>query len=230
MEIDVSMQIGLGKFFGAKLRSGVLYAIFEQSGDRKALEEALKAYKTAYHHWETLANTAKDIYLPDVTVGERAYLRGHWLDRLPAIAEDIALMAKKAEQIPLGSAKSDPRISKAIAHALGRPNRIKISTRHAQPAHFKPDQPVELLVSFDKVPKSARLFYRHVNHGERYKALDMKAEGLSFKAEIPAAYTNTEYPLEYYFELRESPESACLYPGFNEKLDNQPYFVVRKIG
>ncbi len=192
------------------------------------LEEALKAYKTAYHHWEILSQTAKDIYLPDVTFGERAYLRGHWFDRLPAIADDIALMTKKLEQIPAGSAKNDPVISEAIGQAMGRPNRIKISARHTQPTHFKDGQPIELQLSFDKLPKSARLYYRHVNQGERYQSLDMKAEGLSFKAEIPADYTNTDYPLEYYFELRESPELACLYPGFNEKLDNQPYFVIRK--
>jgi hypothetical protein len=55
----------------------------------------------------------------------------------------------------------------------------------------------------------------------------MLVEGQTFKAEISATYTNSPYPLEYYFELRESPESACLFPGFNEKLDNQPYYVVR---
>jgi hypothetical protein len=56
----------------------------------------------------------------------------------------------------------------------------------------------------------------------------MKANGLVYTAEIPASYTNSEYPLEYYFELRENPESACLFPGFNENLDNQPYFVIRE--
>ncbi len=43
METDVSMQIGLGRFFGAKLRSGVLYGIFEQSGDRSAFGGGLKS-------------------------------------------------------------------------------------------------------------------------------------------------------------------------------------------
>jgi hypothetical protein len=112
---------------------------------------------------------------------------------------------------------------------LGRTNRINISARHDQPVHFKTGQSVELKLSFDQMPKSARLYYKHVNHGERYQVSEMKADGLTYKAEIPGAYTNTEYPLEYYFELRESPESACLYPGFNEKHDNQPYFIIRKI-
>jgi hypothetical protein len=227
MQIDVAMQIGLGRFFGAKLRSGVLYAIFEQTGDRKALEEALKAYKMAYQYWESLANTAKDIYQPDVTVGERAFLRGHWLDRLPAIAEDISLMTKKLEQTPVNPSH-DPIINSAITYSLGRPNRFKIAATHKQAAQLIPNQSLELILSFEKPPQSARLFYRHVNHGERYESLNMVADAQTFKATIPGAYTNSEYPLEYYFELRESPESACLYPGFNEELTNQPYFVVRK--
>jgi hypothetical protein len=59
--------------------------------------------------------------------------------------------------------------------------------------------------------------------------MDMKADGISYKAEINAEYTNSPYPIEYYFELRESPESARLYPGFDETLTNQPYFVVRQV-
>jgi hypothetical protein len=228
METDVSMQIGLGRFFAAKLRSGVLYAIFEQSGERKALEEALNLYKQARDHWSAVANIAKAIYLPDVTVGERTFLRGHWLDRLPAIDEDISLMAKNLEQLLTKSASIDEQVNKAIALALGRPNRIKISARHSQPVQFKAGQPVELKLSFDNLPKSARLYYKHVNHGERYQVSEMRVDGPVYTAEIPGDYTNSEYPLEYYFELRVNAESACLFPGFNQKLDNQPYFIIRK--
>ena len=66
MAIDVAMQVELGRFFGAKFRCGVLYGIFEQSGDRKALEEAVKMYQKARDYWATLANIAKDVYKTDV--------------------------------------------------------------------------------------------------------------------------------------------------------------------
>jgi len=49
--IDLKIQIGIGRFFAAKLRSGVLYSIHEQSGDRSALEEALKKYSSAREIW-----------------------------------------------------------------------------------------------------------------------------------------------------------------------------------
>jgi hypothetical protein len=228
MAIDVSMQIELGRFFGAKFRSGVLYGIFEQSGDRRALAEALKAYQRARAHWATLSNIAKDVYQSDITVGEQTYLRGHWLDRLPAIDEDVAFMAKKLEQTPVNSITNE-RVNKAITVVLGRPHRPTSVISHKQPEHFTAGQQLELALSSEKkLPKSARLYYRHVNQGERYQTAEMKQEGKQYKATVPAEYTNSEYPLEYYFELRESPKSAWLYPGFNQTLDNQPYFVVGK--
>ena len=83
-------------------------------------------------------------------------------------------------------------------------------------------------MSVAKTVGSVLLYYRHVNHAERYKTIEMKQDGKSFRAEIPAGYTDSLYPLEYYFEVRENPDKVWLYPGFNKSLTNQPYFVVRK--
>jgi hypothetical protein len=85
LAVDLNIQIGLGRFFGAKFRAGVLYGIHERTGDRAALEEALKAYRAARGAWAQIAERAKGVYVSDVTVGELPWLRGHWLDRLPAI-------------------------------------------------------------------------------------------------------------------------------------------------
>lgn len=228
MDIDISMQVELGRFFGAKFRAGVLYGIFEQSGDRNALKEALKCYIKARNHWSGLANIAKEVYQSDITVGEQTYLRGHWMDRLPAMDEDIAFMAKKLKEASTAPVVNNDHISKTIAEVLGRPHRTSSVIRHKQPDHFKAGQTLELSVTFEKLPQSARLFYRQVNQGERFRETSMEAIGLTYKAAIPAEYTDSNYPLEYYFELRESPKSAWLSPGFTETLDNQPYYVVRK--
>jgi hypothetical protein len=44
----------------------------------------------------------------------------------------------------------------------------------------------------------------------------------SGKAEIPAAYTNTVYPLQYYFEV-----NALLHPGLPRDFSHPPYYVMR---
>lgn len=227
MALDVSMQAGLGRFFGAKFRAGVLYGIFEQSGDRTALEESLKAYRRARGYWSTLANLAKNAYKPDITAGEREHLRGHWLDRLPAMDADIAYMANKLEQTPIPVAKGE-QVTQAVREALGRPRRISIGCQHVQPEKFSAGQPLHLQILPEKQPGSVHLFYRHVNQAERYQMAVMQMSGENYKATIPAGYTDSKFPIQYYFELREDAASACLYPGFNKDLSNQPYFIVRQ--
>jgi hypothetical protein len=222
LAIDVALEAGLGRFFGAKFRSGVLYRIYEQSGDRTALEESLKAYRAARTAWAELANRAKSVYVSDITVGENPQLRGHWLDRLPAIDADIALMSKRLEEAKSGVARAE-----AVKEALGRPRRVSISCRHTPAEKFRPGQPLKIELAVEK-PVSVRLYYRHVNQAERWESVEMQAGVGRYSAILTSRYTDSNYPLQYYFELKQGPDAACLYPGFVADLTNQPYFVVRR--
>jgi len=221
---DVAAQAMLGNFFGAKLRAGVLYRIHEQTGSRAALEEALKAYRRARDVWSQWAESAKTIYTADIAAGELAWLRGNWMDRLPAIDGDIADMAKRLESAKPGESEATRA---AIAVAVGRPQRPSGGCRHTPPASFRPSQPVELAVAAESGVKltGIRLWYRHINQGERWQSAEMEP---GYRVAIPAAYTDSPYPLQYYFELRERADKAWLYPGFGPELANQPYFVLRK--
>jgi hypothetical protein len=87
---------------------------------------------------------------------------------------------------------------------------------------------LDIELSVEKAIGSARLYYRHVNQAERYVSAEMHLTDKSYRAAIPADYTNSQYPLQYYFELKDGPKEAWLYPGFTVELTNQPYFVVRK--
>ncbi len=226
---DVAIQAGLGQFFGAKFRSGALYRIYERTGNRTALDESLKAYRAARTSWAELANRAKSVYMSDITVGENPQLRGHWIDRLPAIDADIVLMAKQADQVKSGDASLE-RAESAIKAVLGRPRRASLACQHRPAAKFRPGQPLDIELSVEKGsrPVSARLYYRHVTQAERYEPAEMQLRDGRYRATIPASYTDSPYPLEYYFELKQGPESAWLYPGFAEDLTNQPYFVMRR--
>ena len=224
--IDLGIQAGLGRFFGAKFRSGVLYRIHEQTGDRTALEESVKAYRTARDEWAKLANLGKGVYVADITVGENPVLRGHWLDRLPDMDKDIAAVAAKLEQAKPGAPEG--RVASAIQAALGNPRRARLACTHSPAARFRPGRPLEIELSVEKKFASVRLYYRHVDHAERYETAEMEARDRLYRATIPAAYTDSAFPLQYYFELRESPEMAWLHPGFSADLANQPYYVVRR--
>lgn len=227
LAIDLKIQTGLGRFFAAKFRAGVLYGIFEQSGDQTALREAINKYRQARDAWAEFAEVARNAYQPDITIGEYFLLRGHWLDRLPLIDDDIARLEEKLAATE-NAAAPDEHVSACIQAALGRPRRTTIAARHEPPSNFRPGQPVTVELTPDRAPRAVRLVYRHVNHAERYETLPMEADGGQFRAVIPADYTESPYPLVYYFEVDPASGDTSLYPGFEPDLANQPYFVVRQ--
>jgi hypothetical protein len=223
--VDLKTQIGLGRFFGAKFRSGVLYGLFEKSGDAGALVEAIKAYRRARDAWAEVANATRGVYMTDVTIGELPQLRGHWADRLPAIDRDIAAMEEKAAS---AKEKATLHVKTRVQEAIGRPRRAIVAAHHIPPPTFRTGQPIEIESKLDKSAQGVRLYYRHVNQGERFHTLSMQSEGTRFHAAIPADYTDSPYSIQYYFEIQHDPQNASLHPGFARDLRQQPYFVVRQ--
>jgi hypothetical protein len=225
--IDLKIEIGIGRFFAAKFRSGVLYAAHEQSGDRTALEEALKQYRKAREIWQSFADGAKGAYVSDITFGTSPHQRGNWLDRLPAIDQDIAEMQERLEA---ASSAGTTQNSISLRDLTGPAKRESVDLQHTPPRTFTPGQPLEIVLA---VPRGApqtlaiRMYYRHVNQAEIYQSAEMQATANRFRATIPADYTNSMYPLQYYFELRSGADSAWLFPGLGNNLQTQPYFVVR---
>ncbi|MEO8595162.1 MAG: hypothetical protein ABI759_17715 [Candidatus Solibacter sp.] len=227
LAIDVAMQADLGRFFGARFRSGVLYAIHERTSDRRALEESIKAYSAARAAWAQLTDRAKGVYQADLSASDKNSERGQWSDRLPAIDQDIASLE---QHLAAAKASADPRVTAAIEQALGRPRRDAASCTHRPPAGFRPLEAVSLEIAVDKSrqPLAVRLHYRHVNQAERYVDVAMEARDHVYRASIPAAYTDSPYPLQYYFEVKESADKAWIYPGFAANLAGLPYIVLRR--
>lgn len=150
-------------------------------------------------------------------------LTGHWLDRLPAIDADIALLEKR---VPSARVGDDARVKAAVAEATGRPRRPSAAMYHRAPELFRRKRPVELTLSGPAVT-SVRLHYRHVNQAERWHSLLMNHKEGAYVAAIPSEYTDSPYPLQYYFELKSAPDRAWLHPGFPPDLAGQPYYVIR---
>jgi len=222
--LDVNLQIGLGRFFAAKFRSGVLYVIHQKSGDRAALEAALSAYRKARDAWAKMKESAS-AYAGDLSASDKISEHGQWNDRLALIDEDIAQMAQGlASAIPV----DDERVGKAVAEALGRPRRAIADCRHLPPARFRRKEAVPVQIAVFGKAASVRMYYRHVNQAERFESVEMQVQSGTYRASIPGAYTDSHFPLQYYFEVRESAEKAWLYPGFASDLSNQPYFVVQR--
>lgn len=176
--------------------------------------------------WARMAELAHGVYFNDVTVGEQAWLRGHWIDRLPGIDADIADMEKKLQGRP--QTEAPPNVKAAIAAALGHPQRGPLNFSHTPEPHLPSQEPLYIEL---KAPDRGvvQLWYRHFNQAERWVKMEMLPlpDSDRFRASIPAAYADSLYPVQYYFEIRQGPQKVWLYPGFDANRTNQPYFLVR---
>ena len=217
--IDVRLQAGLGRFFAAKLRAGVGWALYLRTGDAGYGQEALAAYHAARAHWAEVAEAGR-VYRDDLTFGREPWLRGHWADRLPAIDADLANMAVALDTAGAGAASAG-RLA-----ALGQ-ERPHIAVQHTAPASFRPGEPLRLELAVGEDVR-ARLHYRHANQAELHQVSELEGTGERLVATIPAKYTDAPYALTYFFELRTG-DRAWLWPGFDDDLSNQPYFLVRQV-
>jgi hypothetical protein len=255
LAVDVTIQAGLGKFFAAKFRAGVLFVLYERSHYQPALETALKANRAARAAWAELAGTAKIIYRDDITFGPDYFQRGHWLDRLPAMDADITDMEKLLDQTSApGTAalKADPKaIEQAMRVVLEKPKRDEpqlLAEFHTPPPSFRRDQPLTIIANTHKAG-GLWLRYRHVNQAETWQMVEMELAEKNYRAVIPADYTDSPFPLQYHFQIRASacgvaptagptaartvtPQAetgvARLHPGLQPGWRGQPYFVVRQ--
>lgn len=231
IEEDVRIQIGLGKFFAYKLRGAVLYEIFQKTGEAEAGTLALAQYQKARDDWAVMSERASRVYRANVSYGDVPKRRGHWSDRLPGIDTDLNAMRAKIEA---GSSANSAgkNAADAVRTATSRPRRPEIPCTHAAPDDFVPGKPLTLKLAFHAgasgpVPKTVRLFYRHVDQAERWTSMAMDGDGAQYAAIVPADYTQSDFGLQYYFQLEEE-NAAWMFPGFTDTLSNQPYFATCK--
>jgi hypothetical protein len=221
VEEDMLILNGLGNFYANLFRAGTYYSIYEQTGDVDAGNLALTHYKKSRASWAALAERAKAIYMIDVSYGDIPQRHGHWMDRIPALDADIAAMEKNvAEKNP--NATSAATALQAAKMRVARP--VSQGT-HSPLKAFHPGSELSITFNGGAPASEVLLWYRHVNQAERWKSVVMKRSGGGYQSSIPADYTNSPYPLQYYFELRTA-KAAWLFPGFDASLSNQPYFDI----
>lgn len=241
-QADIAIQVSLGRFFANKFRAGVAYALFTRTQHAPPLREGMDAYRQARAAWAEAAAAGR-VYVDDLTFGPEPKLRGHWAGRLDEIDADISALeaaldhAQKSEREGRAAGASGALTLDVLA-APPRPQQA----HHTPPERYIPGAPLEISLSLPNTGAGEGpgvvLHYRHVDQSERWHAAEMRAErtGSSassssaeegrYHAEIPAAYTDSPYPLQYYFEVRPGQDRPWLHPGFDALLTTQPYFLV----
>lgn len=230
LKIDVAVHNGLGQFFANKLRAAVAYDLYQKRGDLDSLRDGIYFYRLARKAWAGIVEQTRGVYVDKLDFGARSSIRGHWADRLPNIDKDLKFMEQiykdKTGQTTLRLHGPSP----AAANWL----KIRPATpicEHKVPTRFYPGKPVKIALSADsRQVKNVKLHYRHVNQVEVYVVAPMVVHDGTWRHTIPGAYTDSIFPLMYFFELQDDAGHAWLYPGFAQDLANQPYYTVRRAG
>jgi hypothetical protein len=222
-EEDILILNGLGIYYANLFRAALLYSIYEHTHDPAVSAASLAAFRKAREAWAQMADRAKAVYTMDVSYGSISMRRGHWSDRLAAIDVDLTAVEQH-----FASASGEQTSAHEILNRVLNPKpRVTIDAQHAPASTFAPGSALPLTVSAPQTVSEAILWYRHVNQGERWRSTPMQRSGANHAASIPADYTQSPFPLQYYFELRTTA-AATLYPALNPTLSNQPYFAIYK--
>ena len=227
--IDVIIQSAIGKFFTYKFKSSILWEYYLLTKCKKVGDKALTNYIKAKNSWEEAAIISKKYYLPDLSYGPQSWLRGRWDDRLPAIVEDINTMKKnllKNNKL-VKTLKSNLKVINDIENWKADQN---ILINHLPPKNFKRGETIYLSFKLNKENNlPVYLHYREVNQSKKWvKKKLIKTNGY-YKSKISKTFTETIYPIQYYFEFTGQFYSSFS-PGFNNYLSNQPYYLIRQKG
>jgi hypothetical protein len=228
--VDVAIQACLGRFFAEKLRAAVRYEEHAATGRAQPLRNALRSYRAARAAWAEGAGHASGVYLDDLAFGEEPHLRGHWSDRLVEIDADIAAMEAALSALdPAAAGEDDTSLSLIKERYPREPPAVRVS--HTPPASFRRGDGITIALGLDmpsqRTTVTARLRYRHLDQAERHVVVDMERRGEYQVATIPGNYSDSPYPVQYFFELRDLRDNVWQYPGLGADLSNQPYFVLR---
>ena len=226
--VDVAIAAGIGRFFASKLRAGVLYRVYDQTGDARARDAALGQYREARRAWAEFALGPAQAYAADVTFGFDAHLRGHWQDRLAAIDRDIAAVEARAAARSAAGSVDAATLERAVAAVLSPSAAPAVAVEHTPPADFRPGASIPLSFRVTPGADAVRLFHRPLNQAQGWRELEAAREGEWWRAAVPGDDTRAPYPIQYYLALRTA-QGMALWPGFAADFTGQPYRVVRRL-
>lgn len=109
--VDLKILAHLALYHSRRALAGLSYALWEQSHDLGALDDAIAHERDAILAWEKVVEAAGDVYADDLRMGlARAGLSGHWRDELAALRAGLRKLEeqRQAGRVNGGAAASIP--------------------------------------------------------------------------------------------------------------------------
>lgn len=103
--VDLKILANLALYHSRRIPAGLSFALFQQTHDLNALDDAIAHEKLAAQAWERIVQAAGDVYNANLTMGLAEYeLTGHWRDELVKLKSGLAALEKQRVEF-----KADPR-------------------------------------------------------------------------------------------------------------------------
>jgi hypothetical protein len=105
--VDLKILACLADYHSLRIHAGIHYALFQQSKELSAMDDALAWERKALLAWEQLVHSTGDVYADDLAMGLRetaksnrpgADLSGHWRDELPKLRLGIEKLERERDQ------------------------------------------------------------------------------------------------------------------------------------
>ena len=100
--------------------------------------------------------------------------------------------------------------------------------QHTPAENFQPGKSIKIELKLAGEAERVNLHYRQVNQAVAWQVIAMDKKGEECHAVIPAEYTQTRYPMEYYFSIDMGEAGKAIYPGLDENLAGIPYYVLHQ--
>jgi hypothetical protein len=100
--VDLQILSDLAAYHSYWSAAGMSYALFENTHDLNALDDAIQRESDATAAWAGIVRDAGDVYNFDLMMGlPQADLSGHWRDELLKLKDGLATLKKQREQYRL---------------------------------------------------------------------------------------------------------------------------------
>ena len=125
---DLKILANLARYHSRRLLSGVQYALYKETGDLFAFDDAIELEGSAIEAWADIVAAAGVVYRDDLALGvERVGFARHWKDELDKLREGLRSLKQDRRDARLEPGSGGP----AIAHTplrragLGEPLKIR---------------------------------------------------------------------------------------------------------
>ncbi|MGH9694113.1 MAG: penicillin acylase family protein, partial [Bryobacteraceae bacterium] len=217
---DLKILGGLSRYHSWRLRAGVEYNLYKQSGDLLAFDEAIASERHAVAAWKQMVDAAGDVYSEDLAFGAHAVgFSRHWKEEYSLLCRDFEqLTAERAKATGKGGAPH-----RSLSSGVSRPPIAELMP--AGMAEVGKDFAVSARVQAEGGVRSVRLRYRHVTQFEDYETAEMSLDSKTgnYVGHIPASFIDPKWDLMYFIETIGNNGAGRMYPDLEVE---EPFVIV----